>query len=63
MCVHINKEQLPYLCFVITLCSLSSLHSASLRFPHWDSVTVVLVFPVLRGMQRKKESFESVLKF
>jgi len=63
MCVHINRELLPNLCFVIKLCSLSSLHSASLRFPHWDSVTVVLVFPVLRGMQRKKESFESVLNF
>jgi len=21
MCVHINREQLPYLCFVIRLCS------------------------------------------
>jgi len=43
MCGHINREQLPYLCFVIKLCSVSFLHSASLRFPDWDSVTVVLV--------------------
>ena len=27
MCVHINREQLPYLRFVIMLCSLSSVHS------------------------------------
>ena len=43
MCGHINRELLPYLCFVIKLCSVSFLHSASLRFPDWDSVTVVLV--------------------
>jgi hypothetical protein len=43
MCVDINREQLPYLCFVFRLCSVSSLHSASLKLPHWDSVTVVLV--------------------
>jgi hypothetical protein len=33
MCVHINREQLLYLCFVMRLCSVSSLHSASLKFP------------------------------
>ena len=33
MCVHINREQLPYLCFVTRLCSVLSLHSASLKFP------------------------------
>jgi len=43
MCLHINRELLPYLCFVIKLCSVSFLHSASLRFPDWDSVKVVLV--------------------
>ena len=44
MYVHINTEQLPYLCSVIRLCSVSSLHSASLNFPDWDSVIVVLVY-------------------
>ena len=43
MCVHINREQLLYLYFVMRICSVSSLHSASLKFPLWDSVTVVLV--------------------
>jgi len=43
MCVHINRVQLPYLCCVIRLYSVSSVHSASLKFPDWDSGTVVLV--------------------
>jgi len=43
MYVHINRWQVPYLCFVISLCSVSSLHSASLNFPDWVSVRVVLV--------------------
>jgi hypothetical protein len=43
ICVHITRVQLLYLCFVIRLCSLSSIHSASLMFPDWDKVTVVLV--------------------
>jgi len=55
MCLHINREQLLYLCFVTRLCSVSSLHSASLKFPNWDSVTAVLVHPVLWGMQGRRE--------
>jgi len=55
MCVHINREQLPYLCFVMRLCSVSSLHSSSLKFWHWDSVTVVLVPHVMLGMQGRRE--------
>jgi len=43
MCVHINSVQVPYLYFVIRMCSVSSLHSASLKFPDWNNVTVVLV--------------------
>jgi hypothetical protein len=43
MCVHINRAQLLYLCFVMRLCFVSTLHSASLKFPLWDSMTVVLV--------------------
>jgi hypothetical protein len=43
MYVHINRGQLPYLCFVIRMCSVSSLHSASMTFPDCDSVKVVLV--------------------
>jgi len=43
MCGHINRVQLPYLCCVIRLCSVSSVHSAGLKFPDWDSGTVVLV--------------------
>jgi hypothetical protein len=35
MYVHSNRVQLPYLCYVIRLCSVSSLHSASLKFPDW----------------------------
>ena len=41
--MHINSVQLPYLCFVIRLFSVTSLHSASLKLSDWDSVTVVLV--------------------
>jgi hypothetical protein len=43
MCVHINRVQLPYLCFVIRLCSVSSFPSASLKLPDWKSVSVALV--------------------
>jgi len=43
MYVYINRVQLPYLCFEIRMCSISSLHSASLKLPDWNSVTVVLV--------------------
>jgi hypothetical protein len=39
ICVHITRVQVPYLCFVIRMCSVSSLHSASLKFPDWDSGT------------------------
>jgi hypothetical protein len=40
--VHINRVQLSYRCSVIRLRSVSSLHSAILKFPDWDNVTVVL---------------------
>jgi len=43
ICVHINGVQLPYLCFVNRLCSVLSSHSASLKVPHCDNVTVLLV--------------------
>jgi len=55
MCVHINRVELLYLCFVTRLCSVLSLHSASLKFPQWDSVTAVLVPPVLRRMQGRRQ--------
>ena len=41
--VYITRVQLTYFSFVIGLCSVSSLHSASFKLPDWDSVTVVLV--------------------
>jgi len=41
--VHINSVQLPYLCFVVRVCSVSSLHSASLKFPELNNVPVVRV--------------------
>ena len=31
MYVHITRVQVPYLCFVIRLCSVISLHSANLK--------------------------------
>jgi hypothetical protein len=43
VCVHITRVQLPYLYCVIRLCSVSSVHSASLNILDWNSVTVVLV--------------------
>ena len=43
MYVHINRVPLPLLCFVVRVCSVSSLHSASLKFPEWKYVPVVLV--------------------
>jgi hypothetical protein len=42
-CVHITRVQLPYLCCVMMLCSVPSVHSASLKIVYWNSVTVVLV--------------------
>ena len=42
MC-YITRLQLRYLSFVIWIYSVSSLHSASLKFPDWGGVTVVLV--------------------
>ena len=48
MCVHINREQLPYfttvtILFLISLCLVLSLRSASLTLPDWNNVAVVLV--------------------
>ena len=43
MCVHINREQLPYLCFVMRLCSVSSLYSAIPKFPDLNNVVELLV--------------------
>jgi hypothetical protein len=43
ICVHFTRVQLPYLRFVIRLCSISSAHSASLKLLDWNSVTAVLV--------------------
>ena len=43
VCVHITRVQLPYLYCVIRLCSVPSVHSASLNILDWNSVTVVLV--------------------
>jgi hypothetical protein len=41
--VHFNKGQLTYLSFVISMPSVSSLHSTSMKFPNWNNMTVVLV--------------------
>jgi hypothetical protein len=43
VCEHITRVQLPYLCCVMMLCSLSSVHSASLKILDWKCVTMVLV--------------------
>jgi hypothetical protein len=43
MYVHIKRVHSPYICCLIRLCSVSSVHSANLKILEGNNVTVVLV--------------------
>ena len=43
MHVHITRVQVPYLCFVIRMCSVIIITQREPEVSEWDNVTVVLV--------------------